>query len=326
MDNAGGLIRFSTMRAAFEQEAGVEEVYAQVTRMNIASVDEAALDVDMSLRLLPGVAIAAITASPYRVERTHEQTIDGNDDFVLTIVRQAGVAGGQAGRGAELQAGEAFLFHNDGRMTAVAPIGARVINVAVPKGLIVPVVKDIDAVLKDKLPRSMPLALLASYAEGLMADIPLTPEAGRMAGSHMRDLIVAVMNAQPEALEETSSRGVQAARLADIKHDIAENLADPGLSLDAVAIRHGISPHYIRLLFNQDGTAFSDYVREQRLLAAFRHLTDWRSERLSITAIAFECGFGDLSWFNQAFKRRFGRTPSDVRHAEDRKHDGASFN
>jgi AraC-like DNA-binding protein len=48
----------------------------------------------------------------------------------------------------------------------------------------------------------------------------------------------------------------------------------------------------------------------------------WRAHRMlgnpllaaqTITAIACEAGFGDLSHFNRAFRRRYGETPSDVR-------------
>ncbi|RUX33774.1 helix-turn-helix domain-containing protein, partial [Mesorhizobium sp. M7A.F.Ca.CA.002.09.1.1] len=35
----------------------------------------------------------------------------------------------------------------------------------------------------------------------------------------------------------------------------------------------------------------------------------------SITAIAYEAGFNDLSYFNRAFRRRYDATPSDVRAA-----------
>ena len=31
--------------------------------------------------------------------------------------------------------------------------------------------------------------------------------------------------------------------------------------------------------------------------------------------MAFECGFGDLSYFNRAFRRRYHATPTDVREA-----------
>jgi AraC-like DNA-binding protein len=35
----------------------------------------------------------------------------------------------------------------------------------------------------------------------------------------------------------------------------------------------------------------------------------------SIGALAFEAGFGDLSYFHRIFRRRFGTSPSDVRAA-----------
>jgi AraC-like DNA-binding protein len=38
----------------------------------------------------------------------------------------------------------------------------------------------------------------------------------------------------------------------------------------------------------------------------------------TISTIAYETGFGDLSHFNRAFRRRYGETPSDVRARSQR--------
>jgi AraC-like DNA-binding protein len=38
--------------------------------------------------------------------------------------------------------------------------------------------------------------------------------------------------------------------------------------------------------------------------------------------VAYEAGFGDLSYFNRTFRRRYGATPSDVREAARRAKDG----
>ncbi|WFU43778.1 AraC family transcriptional regulator [Bradyrhizobium sp. CB82] len=35
----------------------------------------------------------------------------------------------------------------------------------------------------------------------------------------------------------------------------------------------------------------------------------------TISAIAFECGFSELSYFNRTFQRAYDATPSDIRHA-----------
>jgi AraC-like DNA-binding protein len=45
-------------------------------------------------------------------------------------------------------------------------------------------------------------------------------------------------------------------------------------------------------------------------------LRDSRHRERPVSAIAFACGFGDLSYFNRAFRRRYCATPSDVREAE----------
>jgi AraC-like DNA-binding protein len=54
-------------------------------------------------------------------------------------------------------------------------------------------------------------------------------------------------------------------------------------------------------------------VLEQRLYRAHRTIADPRRADRMISAIAFAAGFGDLSYFNRTFRRRFGMTPSDVR-------------
>lgn len=308
------LVRFSSKAGAVLADGKtVEDAYASVTRMNITSANEGPLDVEMAMRSLPGLSIASISTSPYRIDRTRAQTADGNDDFVLTLSGRSGIAARQPGREAEFEAGEAYLWRNDMVMTAVAPKESRITNIVIPRTVLMPIATDIDRVLKDRIPASLPLKLLAVYADSLMSEDTLSPEIGALAASHIRDLIAAVF--EPQANAEGKPGGVRAARLAAIKRDILDSLSDPGLSLQSLAMRHHISTHYIRALFHQDGTAFTDYVREQRLQRASRLLRDPRWSFLTISAIAYDCGFGELSWFNKAFKKRFGLTPSDHRAA-----------
>jgi len=54
-------------------------------------------------------------------------------------------------------------------------------------------------------------------------------------------------------------------------------------------------------------TSFSDFVLEQRLLRAYRILSDPRFADpavSAVSAVAYECGFGDLSYFNRCVRRR----------------------
>ena len=59
----------------------------------------------------------------------------------------------------------------------------------------------------------------------------------------------------------------------------------------------------------------SEFVLAERLARAYRILSNPRFADRSITAVAFEVGFGDLSYFNRTFRRRFGCAPSRLRGA-----------
>ena len=112
----------------------------------------------------------------------------------------------------------------------------------------------------------------------------------------------------------TAGRGLRAARLWAVKTDILENLDDLKLTATAVALRQRVTPRYIHMLFETEGTTYSEFVVGQRLIRAHRLLSDPRFAGLSISAIAFTVGFGDVSYFNRRFRSRFGATPSELRH------------
>jgi AraC-like DNA-binding protein len=118
-------------------------------------------------------------------------------------------------------------------------------------------------------------------------------------------------------------RGLKAARLHAIKRDVLANLSESGLSLAAVAARHNISPRYVGRLFEQEGITFSEFLLSARLESAHLMLTGVQFNGRTIASIACSAGFGDLSYFNRAFRRRFQTTPSDVRAAARRQRRGA---
>jgi len=55
-------------------------------------------------------------------------------------------------------------------------------------------------------------------------------------------------------------------------------------------------------------------VLEQRLARAHRMLVGPRHADATISAIALAVGFGDISYFNRNFRRRYGVTPSELRN------------
>ena len=103
------------------------------------------------------------------------------------------------------------------------------------------------------------------------------------------------------------------ARLSAILRTIESQSDDPDLSAAAVAALLGITPRYVHLLLEGTGKSFTHHVLERRLERAAVLLRDPQWGHRKVADIAAEAGFTDLSYFNRAFRRRFGATPSAIR-------------
>jgi AraC-like DNA-binding protein len=85
------------------------------------------------------------------------------------------------------------------------------------------------------------------------------------------------------------------------------------LTLDTLADQAGLSPyHFLRTFERLTGVTPHQYVLRARLRKAAMRVGGG-SER--ITDIAFDCGFGDVSNFNRAFRGEFGVSPRVFRRA-----------
>lgn len=154
--------------------------------------------------------------------------------------------------------------------------------------------------------------LLIGYADLLRSIEPGTPNAAELAAKHLCELTALVVDGRTD--RERSGPAIRAARLDLVKKHIGECLGDPQLSVEQVARRQGVSVRYIHKLFEAEGVTFSEYVRDCRIELAYRMLQNVPGDRrIHISAIAFDCGFGDISNFNRAFRRRYGITPSELR-------------
>jgi AraC-like DNA-binding protein len=123
-------------------------------------------------------------------------------------------------------------------------------------------------------------------------------------GQHLVDLVTLALGSRPDDGEVAQQRGHTQARLALMKADIADGLADSTLGIEAVARRYGLSARQAQRLFEQDGTTFTEFLLEQRLLLARKMLADPANAWRKINDIAYSAGFADVSYFNRSFRRR----------------------
>lgn len=128
------------------------------------------------------------------------------------------------------------------------------------------------------------------------------------------DLVVTLLSGWVDAGHAV--RGcVQRSLLLRIKDHIGQRLCDPALGPPEIAAAVNISTRYLHKLFEAEHRSVSQYVKGLRLERSRRELLDPRLTGRSISAVAFDCGFGDLSGFNRAFKDAYGITPRELRTA-----------
>ena len=294
-------------------EASREIIGRNLMKMKFELKPDVPFDVDMVFRLLPDLAFATGTCSAMDCLRTPD--LIESDDIILTVALS-----GQSilhTRGKEIPIGGSFAA-----LTRTADVcrceiqsASDVINFRFPFGKIVPLIADLDAATTRPIPvNSEALRLLVHYASMLKQENWVTdPSLQSLMASHLQDLAVLAIGATRDAVVVAEGRGIPAARLRAIKTHIVQNLTDRDLSIDTVALRHGISARYVRMLFEGDATTFSEFVQVQRLNQVYRMLTDPRFSDRTVSSLASEAGFGDLSYFNRCFRRIYGATPSDVR-------------
>jgi AraC-like DNA-binding protein len=254
---------------------------------------------------------------PVTIRRTPELLTDGNDNLRLIILKKSTTAAiaTQSGREIEVDPGGAVVLSNSDQNSITFPSQYRMLAVNLKRQLLRPLLRDFDVVLARPISKHIDgLRLLSTYIEGLIEESALnSADTARLVVTQIYDLAALIMGATRAAAEIAKGRGLRVARLRAIKADIAEKLANPNLSVQTVALRQGVSPRYVQMLFEEEGTTFSQYVIGQRLARAYRLLTDPRFADRSITSVVFDVGFGDLSYFNRVFRRCYGGTPSEVR-------------
>jgi AraC-like DNA-binding protein len=267
--------------------------------------------------VLPGLGLMASNASPQTVRRSQHLVTDGNDNLRLIILSRStkSAVAVHSGREALIEPGAATLLSNSEQHSITFPSYHRKLVVNMRRSALRPLIHDLEGVLARPIPRHVEaLRLLSSYIEGLIKQPALNnPDVACLAVTHIYDLAALIIGATRDAAEIAKGRGLRVARLRAIKADIADRLASPDLSVETVAMRQKVSPRYVQLLFEQEGATFSQYVIGQRLVRVHRMLTDSRFADRSITSVAFDAGFNDLSYFNRAFRRCYGGTPSEVR-------------
>lgn len=93
---------------------------------------------------------------------------------------------------------------------------------------------------------------------------------------------------------------------------VETDLTDPELDVHHLAAGMGVSARYIQMLFAEMGTTPRAFIQNRRLELAARRL-EREGSAVTVTDVAYDVGFNDLSSFCRAFRRRFDMSPRNYR-------------
>jgi AraC-like DNA-binding protein len=294
----------------------VRECFAKMgLRYDIERLKDVPFHIDLSLNALPGLmmGIGKLHGSRNRRTRTHVE--DDTDDAALIVNLRGPHRIEQRNKELVLGDGEAVLVSSADPSCFTHNPPGDVLLMRFPKTRLVPLLHDANDCYMQRIPSEAPaLTFLKNYAGiAFGEETTANREMQHLIVNHVYDLVAVMFGATQDAAEAAQGRGVRAARLHAIKQDIARNVDQPDLSVATLAKRHGCTPRFVQRLFETEGTTFTEYVLAQRLARAHRLLLDPRREAEKISVVAYDSGFGDVSYFNRMFRRHFGAAPSDIR-------------
>ncbi|HLI66702.1 MAG TPA: AraC family transcriptional regulator [Caulobacteraceae bacterium] len=311
------LMRFSSDQLPVSERFDIwrDTMTRKLLRLAIDPISEQPFRAKAALRALPLVKVGFGFVGPAIHHRTREIAAAENDDIAL-FVNLAGrfVIRRPAGE-TVLEAGDACIAECGEVASYVMPEAGRHLCVRIERRALGAFARHVETAVGRRIPaETEALKLLVVYARTLPAgDAELSPAACRVVVDHLADLMALLVGAGGEAQALAASRGLAAGRLSAVKAHIRENAADIELTPEGVAAGHGISPRYLRQLFESEALSFTAYLLEQRLSQAHAMLSSPRFAAEPISSIAYDVGFGDLSYFNRAFRRRYDKTPRDLR-------------
>ena len=264
---------------------------------------------------VPGLGVYDIHTRAHLVYRGKPEIsrLD-SDALIVNYVTAGSLYSQQDGRSVSLSPGDGAVS-DAARPYFLAfdqPLGC--VSVKVSKSDLRHRVAGIERVTAQSLARGSSLnPLVYDCMRSLISNVPaMTGPAALQAAELFKELLAASLN---EMLQHTAPRLSEYRGLAllRVKAFVEEHLCDPALDPPVVAAGVGLSLRYINQLFASEQSSLGRHIWRRRLERCAQRLRDPGWASVSISAIALEHGFNNLSHFSRAFRARYGQAPRDYR-------------
>jgi AraC-like DNA-binding protein len=263
--------------------------------------------------------IGRVHGSISRFERTAAQVAaEKSDDYVIALnLSDAALQYRQLGQETAVEPGVGMFCTNSEPGEVLATQSNAWLFIGMPRTLVHQIHPGAEDLLGRALDvRNPGLRHLHRYLNMLLAaeDLPEDPALVQHVDMTLADIIAVALGSEREMAHITRIGGARAGHLRDVLREIKTGFGRSDFSPDDLCRKLKISPRYLQALLAETSTTFSERVTELRLQKARALLGAASHRHRKISEIAYECGFGDVSYFNRRFKARFGASPTEFRH------------
>lgn len=237
------------------------------------------------------------------------------DHYFYLLVQKSGIlVGHQHGVENFLMPGDSLFVDSLHPFQLDFPERFECISVRIPRSLLRPFLSHPQRLCTRVVRSNSDLGkAIYHYTHYLMNDVG----AGKPAATQGKtDAFLGLISSHNSNQKDGSSlrrRSAGMGHLAKIKRFLRHNYSKSDLSPGLVAKEFNISVNYLHKLFAKGSVTFGAYLRELRLVRASEILSDPISINKSISEVALEVGFNDLSYFDRLFVKKFSLTPSAFR-------------
>ena len=317
VEQAAPTLHFSTDNLpATGRASAIREFLEVLMRVDLSSLDDANGPIPYLARVreLDGATWGTARATSIMTRRTPQLLKDAQDDLMLLIPEKELVIRTPGREDQLIRPGDGLLLSYAREMRLTIQGTGRMRAIRVPHRSIAASAPQIGSAPVSVLHRDTPMLSLLNQYSALLENEPLVGRtAQRMAVRHLQDMIALVVGASGDSRDEAEQTSAAAVRLATVRAEIARNLGNTNLGIRGIASQQQVSPRHLQRLFAQEGTSFSDVLRQARVARARALLENPSNRNRTILSIALECGFPEASALNRAFRQEFGLTPSEVR-------------
>ncbi len=236
--------------------------------------------------------------------------------YLLVFPVNGTVGFNQDGRGGIAAPGDYVLLNERAFHELFADASAQVITMRIPaselRGRLVSIEDHVSRRFKpnEQMTRLL-TGMVRNIAELFMDEPPPNPQA---LATEIVSFVALTIGSEDRgaATDVRNARYHLRRRIVDF---IDSHLSDQDLSPKKIAASSRISLSYLYSLFNDNETTVGQFVQTKRLQRAYEILVADPKGHRTVSEVAYEVGFKNVSHFSRTFSRHFKVAPRDVRQA-----------